>query len=80
MSTYYICTDSDGKMPVMSKGVPVREHYIKYVNDVPVEGKLYKGQDRVWDYSKERMFGLHSNVPSFVKDEYLPRIQNFKAL
>ena len=54
---FYICTDSDGKCPRMGDS-PLRPHYVKYVNDRPVEIVAYIGMDRVWDYSKGRMLAL----------------------
>ncbi len=56
---FYISTDLDGNMPVLSaKPLPFKKAWTKYVNDVPVEVKPYKDQDRVWDYSKSAFLGL----------------------
>jgi len=63
-STFYLCTDSDGKMPSMTKK-PNRPNWVRYVNDRPVKVKPYIGQDRVWDYNDSRMLALYPGVKSY---------------
>ena len=54
---FYICTDSDGNMPVLS-AKPLKPYWVRYVNDHPVEIVLYKGQDQVWDYAESKFLAL----------------------
>ena len=55
-----------------------REHYIKFVNDRPVSGRIYEGQDREWDYADQSMKALFSGVKSFATGRDLPVLTNFK--
>lgn len=50
---FIIYVDREGKMPVLRRRATViRSHpyFVRYVNDSPVEVKLYPGQTEVWDY------------------------------
>lgn len=78
---FYLNMDSDGNMPSMDKVIH-NEHYIKYVNDVPVEGKLPDGMFKIWNYNEEQMYSLHENVESYPYDgsSFLPIITNFTQL
>ena len=58
MKNFYRNTDTDGNMPALSQGRPVKRHYVEYRDDMPVMVKAYPGQDRVWDYAAGRMLSL----------------------
>lgn len=73
---FYISTDSDGNMPVLTYDSPVKEHYVQYRNDAPVGGRLCDGQDRVWDYSKDQMLAFLAGVKSWDGTD-LPVIEHF---
>lgn len=55
IDNFYIYTDSEGKMRVLSrKPMSSTSHrfYVRYVNNRPVEFVAYPGQESAWDYSK----------------------------
>ena len=73
---FYISTDSDGNMPVLTHDKPAKEHYVQYSNDAPIGGHLYDGQDRVWDYNKSQMLAFFAGVKSYDGTD-LPVISHF---
>lgn len=54
---FYISTDRDGNMPVLS-AKPVKSCWVKYVNDKPVAIKPYQDQTQVWDYAESTFYAL----------------------
>lgn len=51
---FIIYVDREGKMPVLRRRATViasHPHFVRYVNNVPMEVKPYPGQDQVWDYA-----------------------------
>jgi len=78
---FCISVDSDGKIPVMSAN-PLKKHYVRYVNDVPVNGVLPEGTDRIWNYQEEEMYALHEGIASYPYDgkTFIPMIKNFEVL
>ena len=65
---FYVLTDSEGKMPILSNTpskISSHKYWVKYVNDIPVEVYPYPGQDRVWDYSTNTMLSLNKDVKSW---------------
>jgi len=61
---FYICTDQDGNMPVLSNK-PLKKAWVKYVNDTPVLINPYPNQDRVWDYGKSTMLSLVDGLTTY---------------
>ena len=78
---FCISVDSDGKIPTMSAN-PLKKHYVRYVNDVPVSGVLPEGMDRIWNYQEEEMYGLYEGLAAYPYDgkTFLPVIKNFQVL
>jgi len=65
----------------MNGDIPHREYkrptndkvaWTRYVNDKPVEVHPYRDQDRVWDYSENKMYGLRPGVKSLIEMVNLP--------
>ena len=70
---FYTSTDLDGNMPVLSlKPLPFKKAWVKYVNDIPVEIKPYRDQDRVWDYSKSTFLGLSASAKDYLGVPFKP--------
>ncbi len=69
-TNFVICTDSDGKMPIMVPiGVPLspsdyktHRYWVEYHNDKPVEVRPYPRQTKVWDCSTNKPIDI--NHPS----------------
>lgn len=63
---FYICTDLDGNMPVLSaKLIPTKKTWVKYVNDAPVAIKPYEGMRQVWDYARSEFLGLRPELLTY---------------
>lgn len=65
MSRFFINTDPDGNMPVLSWNKPVKEHFVEYVNDHPVRGHLAPGTVRIYDYAKQEFYALKPGVKNY---------------
>lgn len=63
--SFYISTDKDGNMPVLS-AKPLKSCWVKYVNDRPVAIRPYKDQDRVWDYAHSTMLALTPGLQGYL--------------
>lgn len=79
MSRYFVNTDYDGNMPVLSWNKPVKEFFVEYRNDHPVSGHLPPGTTKVWDYALNEMFALKPGVTGY-KGLPLPVVSNFKEV
>lgn len=77
-NNFFISTDPDGNMPVLTHIKPAKKHWIKYINNKPVDWNLPEGEERIWDYSENKMYGIHDKVPSLdpsKKGKFLPVIK-----
>jgi hypothetical protein len=63
---FYISTDTDGNMPVLSaKPIVTKPAWIKYINDRPVAVKPYQGQTQVWDYAACEFLALSPSAKTY---------------
>lgn len=57
-TNFFINVDNDGKMPCLSYGKPVKNHYVKYINNRPVLARLPASENKIWDYSNNTMYSI----------------------
>lgn len=63
---FYISTDSDGNMPVLSaEPIVTKKAWVKYVNDCPIVIKPYQGQSCVWDYARSKFLALSAEAKTY---------------
>jgi hypothetical protein len=77
--TFYVNCDSDGNMPVISHNAPIKEYWIYYVNNRPVKGKLYNGEEQVFDYAHGEFYAIQEGVKCW-DGTAMKMIENFTVL